>query len=177
MNNRHPLATFFALAYAISWLIWAPLWLPAFGVHGLPVLCFHHALGALGPIAAAFLVSAMESGLAGPSDLLRRMGLWRGRFVWVAVALLAPYALLAFAVAGASVLGGQSVSLAGFGSSREFPQFSALAFLAYRPATPLWSPRFYLRWDGLSGTCRFSSIALATRAWMRQASPVGSSAC
>ena len=131
MNHRHSLATFFALAYAISWLIWAPLWLPAFGVHGLPVLPFHHALGALGPIAAAFLVSAMESGLAGPSDLLRRMGLWRGRFVWVAVALLAPYALLAFAVAGASVFGGASVSLAGFGSSREFPQFSALAFLAY----------------------------------------------
>lgn len=131
MRLRHPLAIFFALAYGISWLIWAPLWLPAFGVHGLPVLPFHHALGALGPIAAAFLVSAMETGLAGPGDLLRRMGLWRGRFVWVAVALLAPYALLALAVVGASVWGGQSVSLAGFGSSREFPQFSALAFLAY----------------------------------------------
>jgi uncharacterized protein len=125
------LASFFVLAYAISWLIWAPLWLPAFGVHGLPVLPFHHALGALGPIAAALMVSAMETGWAGPHDLLRRMGLWRGRLVWVAVALLAPYALLAFAVVGASVLGGESLSLAGFASSREFPQFSALAFLAY----------------------------------------------
>jgi CAAX protease family protein len=131
MIRRHPLATFFALAYGISWLLWAPLWLPAFGVDGLPTLPFHHALGALGPIAAAFLVSAAETGLAGPGDLLRRMALWRRRLVWVAVALLAPFALLALALAGASLLGGESVSPAALGRSREFPQFSALGFLAY----------------------------------------------
>ena len=131
MTLRHPLATFFVLAYGISWLLWAPLWLPALGVGGLPVLPFHHALGALGPIAAAFLVTAMQSGRSGPADLLRRMGLWRGRMVWVAVALLAPFALLALAVFGASAFGGESVSLADFGRSREFPQWPALAFLAY----------------------------------------------
>ena len=131
MIRRYPLATFFALACGISWLLWAPLWLPAFGVHGLPVIPFHHALGALGPIAAAFLVSGRETGRAGAVDLLRCMGIWRGRLWWVAVALLAPYALLALAVAGASVFGKESVSLADFGRSREFPQFSALGFLAY----------------------------------------------
>ena len=57
MSRRYPLAIFFALACVISWLLWAPLWLPAFGVDGMPTLPFHHALGALGPIAAAFLVS------------------------------------------------------------------------------------------------------------------------
>lgn len=131
VSHRRPLATFFALTYGISWLLWAPLWLPAFGVEGLPIFPFHHALGALGPIAAAFLVSAVETGRAGPVDLLRRMGLARGRLVWVAVALLAPFALLALAVIGTSVFVGESVSLAGFGNSREFPQFSALGFLAY----------------------------------------------
>lgn len=123
MLRRHPLATYFALAYGISWLLWAPLW--------LPVLPFHHALGALGPITAAFLVSAMETGLAGSLDLFRRMGLWRGRLVWGAVALLVPFALLALAAIGTALIGGESLSLAGFGSSREFPQFSALGFLAY----------------------------------------------
>jgi uncharacterized protein len=131
MIQRRPLASFFALAYIISWLLWAPLWLPAVGLHGLPVLPFQHAIGALGPIAAAFLVSAMESGRTGPGDLLRRMGLWRGRLLWLAVALVAPYALLAIAAVAAALLGGQSVSPAVFGSSREFPQFSALGFLAY----------------------------------------------
>ena len=131
MNHLHPLALYFVLAYSISWLLWAPLWLPAFGVNGLPVLPFHHALGACGPILAAFMASAMETGLSGPADLLRRMGLWRGRLVWVAVALLAPFALLALAVVGVSAFDGVRVSLAGFGSSREFPQFSALGFLAY----------------------------------------------
>ncbi len=131
MIRRYPLAAFFALAYGISWLIWAPLWLPAFGVAGLPKLPYHHALGALGPIAAAFLVSAAETGLPGTRDLLRRMVLWRGRLMWISVALLVPFALLALAVTGASLLGGQNVALVGLGNSREFPQFSAIGFLAY----------------------------------------------
>ncbi len=135
MTLKRPLACFFALACGISWLLWAPLWLPAFGISGLPTLPFHHSLGALGPITAAFLVSAIESGRAGPADLVRRMGLWRGRLVWLAVALLAPYALLTLAVLGASAFNGEPVSLAGLGSSREFPQFSAAAFLIYNIAS------------------------------------------
>jgi uncharacterized protein len=135
LNNRQSLATFFALAYGISWLLWAPLWLPAFGVHGLPVLPFHHAVGAFGPIVAAFVVSAMEIGPAGPRDLLRRMGLWRQRVGWVLVALLTPYVLLLSAVVAAPLLGEQGVSLAGLGRSGEFPKFSALGFLAYNIVT------------------------------------------
>ena len=131
MADRHPLVAFFALAYGISWLLWAPLWLPALGVYDLPVLPFHHALGALGPIAAAFAVSTMQAGLAGPADLLRRMGLWRGRLGWVLVALVGPYALLALGVGAAAVFGEGSVSLAGIGASSEFPQFHALGFLVY----------------------------------------------
>jgi uncharacterized protein len=131
VRNSHPLATFFTLSYTISWLIWTPLWLPAFGVHGLPVLPFHHALGGLGPIAAAFLVSALEHGSTGTGDLLRHMLLWRGRLLWVAVGLLTPFVLLAFAVAWLSFADGEIISIAKFGSHREFPQFSALGFLVY----------------------------------------------
>lgn len=131
LGRGYPLATFFALAYGISWALWAPLWLPAFGVRGLPVLPFHHALGASGPISAAFLAAAMESGLKGPRDLVRRMGLWRGRLSWVAVALLGPYVVIALAIVAAPLLGAESVSLAGLGRSREFSQWSAIGFLAY----------------------------------------------
>jgi membrane protease YdiL (CAAX protease family) len=129
--RRYPLASFFTLAYAVSWLLWAPLWLPAFGVHRLPAFPFQHALGALGPITAAFLLCAMEAGSAGVGDLARRMFLWRGRLLWVLVALVAPYILLVLAIVGTSLISGTAITLAGFGESREFPQFSALAFLAY----------------------------------------------
>ena len=129
--RRHPLASFFLLAYAISWLLWAPLWLPAFGVHTLRALPFQHALGALGPISAAFLLCALEAGSAGVGDLARHVFLWRGRLSWVLVALVAPYILLLFAVIGTSRFSGDVATLRGFGESREFPQLTALGFLAY----------------------------------------------
>ncbi len=87
---------FFAMACALSWIIWAPLWLPRFGVHGLPVLPFHHALGAFGPLVAAMIVSFAEAGREGPVDLARHMVLWRN-IPWLAIALLGPLALLALA--------------------------------------------------------------------------------
>lgn len=135
MIRRYPLTAFFALAYGISWLAWAPLWLPAFGVDSLPSVPYHHAFGALGPIAAAFLVSAVETGRAGIRDLLRRMVTWQRRLGWVAVACVGPLALLALAMAGASLIGGENVTLTGLGTSREFPEFSAAAFLVYNIAS------------------------------------------
>jgi len=131
MSRRHLLVTYFVLAYGISWLIWMPLWLPAFGIRGLPVLPFHHAFGGLGPLIAAFFTSWVETGAGGPLDLFQRMGLWRGRLEWIAVALLGPFVLFGIAILVAALVGSESLSLIGFGRSREFPQFSSLGFLAY----------------------------------------------
>lgn len=136
MSCRYPLSAFFSIAFGISWLIWTPLWLPALGITGLPVLPYHHAFGALGPIAAAFLVSWHEMGQAGPLDLIRRMGLWRGRLAWVAVALFGPLVLFGIAVLVATVITSDTTpSLSGFGRSREFPQWSVFGFLAYNIVT------------------------------------------
>lgn len=131
MIRRHPLISYFIVAYGISWLIWAPLWLPAFGINSLPQLPFHHAFGALGPITAAFLVSAIETGWPGVRDLLRRMVLWRGRFSWLAVACFAPVVLFVAALAAVLRAGDAAISLSWIGRSHEFPQFSALGFLIY----------------------------------------------
>ncbi|MEO8685262.1 MAG: hypothetical protein ABI414_10550, partial [Devosia sp.] len=68
-----PLIAFVALAYGISWLIWMPLWLPVFGIGSLPVLPFHHALGAFGPLLAALIVIARIGGLRASGDLLLRI--------------------------------------------------------------------------------------------------------
>ncbi len=124
---------FFALAYSISWILWAPLWLPAFGVHGLPVLPYHHALGAAGPIAAAFIMSWREQRAAGVANLARQLVQWRGQLLWIAIALAGPFviALLAMLLAGffdsTAGIGG----LRKLGTSREFPQFNAIVFFLY----------------------------------------------
>jgi uncharacterized protein len=135
VTHPRPLWVFFALAYGVSWVIWAPLWLPRFGVVGLPVLPFHHTYGALGPIAAAFVISTLESGRAGPADLLRRMVLWRGRLLWVATGLLGPFVFLGIALLCAQIFAGEALSLAGVGASREFPHFSPVELLLFNLAT------------------------------------------
>ncbi|MEP6780736.1 MAG: CPBP family intramembrane glutamic endopeptidase [Gemmatimonadaceae bacterium] len=131
----HSLSVFFVLAWAISWLIWSPLWLPRFGISVLPVLPFHHALGALGPITAAFIVSAIESGSAGPAKLFAAMGVRRDQAMWVVIALVGPLLILILAVVGASLFNARPFSLTGFGLPNEFPQFSALGFLFYNILT------------------------------------------
>jgi CAAX protease family protein len=129
--RRHPVTVFYVLAWGISWLLWAPLWLPRFGVEGLPVVPFHHALGALGPITAALCVAALQAGSAGPADILRRMVLWRGRLAWVAVAVAGPFAVLVVAVLVGWLFAGEPLSFAGIGVSGEFPQFSAVGLFLY----------------------------------------------
>lgn len=129
--RRLPLAVFFVLAYGISWLIWAPLWLPAFGVSGLPVLPLHHALGALGPITAAFALVAWERGRVGVCELLARMVAWRDRLPWLGLVVVGPLLVLGIAIAAAFVFTDARPTLSGIGRSREFPSFSALGFVVY----------------------------------------------
>ncbi|PWW58350.1 type II CAAX endopeptidase family protein [Actinokineospora spheciospongiae] len=125
--RRYPLITFFALANGISWLAWTPYIL---SLDGFGVLHFRYAdfimgnqltailPGAyLGPLTAAFTVTAITEGRAG----LRR---WRGRLFrfragigWYAVALLAvPTAI----VAGTAVLPGAEEAM-------RFPSTAVLA--------------------------------------------------
>jgi uncharacterized protein len=130
MTRDRGLLAFFGLAYGISWLVWAPLWLSAVGVQTAAALPYQHALGAIGPIAAAFIVTARETGRAGVRGLLRRMVLWRGRLAWVAVAGLAPFVLAGAALFATSIVEGP-LSLTGLGRSREFPELSAFMFFAY----------------------------------------------
>ena len=133
--QRHPLVAFFALAYAISWALWTPLWLPALGGPSLTSLPFHHALGAVGPIGAAVAIAALVDGRRGVRALVSSLGAWRGRLRWVAVAVLGPALVLVLAVMLVAQIGGTPVSWDGVGVSREFPAFSAIGFFAYNVIT------------------------------------------
>ena len=85
---RHPLVSFFLLAFAFTWgyfwLILVPLNLPG------PLF----ALGAAGPTVSAFLVLALTSGKPGVLRLLRSMVHWRVGVQWYLVTLLGVPALM-----------------------------------------------------------------------------------
>ncbi|MFD5827257.1 CPBP family intramembrane glutamic endopeptidase [Lentzea sp. NPDC060358] len=103
--RRYPLITFFTLANAISWLAWTPyiLSLDGFGVlhFRYPDLLMGNQLTAilpgayLGPLTAAFTVTAITEGREGLRRWRRRLFQFRAGVVWYAFALFAvPVAVL-----------------------------------------------------------------------------------
>jgi membrane protease YdiL (CAAX protease family) len=106
---RHPLVTFFFLAYSISWLIELPVIL-AYLHKGArlgdgTLLLF---LGSFGPSVAALILTAVSEGSAGVKALLERLSPWRASLLWYAIAL---YGFLA--------LGLLAITLWGVSSARD----------------------------------------------------------
>jgi CAAX protease family protein len=98
--RRHPIITFFVLAYALSW--W-PSILYALDLLPQPIVGF-------GPFLAAVLMLAITVGKTGIVGLLRRMVRWRVPPVWYAVALLLPVAITLAAAVFNVLLGAQAPS-------------------------------------------------------------------
>lgn len=101
--QRRPLASFFVLAYAISWILWLPLVVSGDdSPSGLGFVLL--ALGSLVPSAVAIGLVAVLHGKAWVRTLLRRLLIWRvGVGWWLAVVLLST---LALGAVGLSVLFG-----------------------------------------------------------------------
>ena len=100
--KRHPLTTFFILAYALSWWAWI---LYALGLFPNPIASF-------GPFLAAIVVLALTEGKAGLLGLFRRMVRWRIPPGWYVVALLLPAVLAAAATVLNVLLGAEPPSAA-----------------------------------------------------------------
>src|SRR5918997_294547 len=90
--RRHPLISFFVLAYALSW--W-PIAFYAAGLSPSTIISF-------GPFLAALVVLAATQGKTGVVGLLRRIVRWRVGLRWYAVALLLPVVVTAAAAASAN---------------------------------------------------------------------------
>jgi len=108
--RRSPLISFFVLANLMSWVAWTPYILSATGLgvwdYTLPGSQLLGVLpGAyLGPILAAFIVTAIADGREGVRRWVGRMTKWRVSWVWyLATFLGVPAALI---VAGFTVSGG-----------------------------------------------------------------------
>lgn len=89
-----PVLRFFLLAYSISWVLWAPLWLPAFGVTGIPELPLEGKLGGLGPMLAAVFLIWKDKGVAGLREFGTRV-VWLGSGLYWLVAIVLPALCLA----------------------------------------------------------------------------------
>jgi len=82
---RHPLISFFVIAFALAWLIEVPLALSANGIlPKLPLLVFAIAIpvATLAPAASAFIVTGVTEGKVGVVRLLRRCVRWRVGIQW-----------------------------------------------------------------------------------------------
>lgn len=93
--RQHPLATFYALAFALSWGYWIP--------HVLSGGHVSHVPGLLGPMVSAFVVTALMEGTDGIKDLLARMARWRVEarwFLWVLLPLGVAVATVGIAALG-----------------------------------------------------------------------------
>jgi membrane protease YdiL (CAAX protease family) len=110
--KQHPVASFFVIAYAMSWILWIPivlyirLVLPAGQDPGwlmLPML-----IGLYTPTIAATIVTRIEEGKEGVKKLWSKFLVWRVGFQWwLAAFLLSP--LAALAAIGIYVLQGGTV--------------------------------------------------------------------
>jgi membrane protease YdiL (CAAX protease family) len=107
---RHPLVSFFALAYALTWLAWSPWFLSEDGVGLLPydgegISDYLNTVALiLGPTLSAFIVTGATEGRDGARRLLRRIVLWRvglGWYLFVLVGIPAIIVLSTIVLPGA----------------------------------------------------------------------------
>jgi uncharacterized protein len=125
-----PLLIFFILAYFISWVVWLPLYAPAWGWDNLPILPYHHALGGLGPMIAAVITIGVFSGKEGVRDLAHRCLQFRP-IGYLLIALFSPFLLLGMAIVLNGMMGGTAGDLSTLFYLKEFPEFNLLSFFLY----------------------------------------------
>jgi membrane protease YdiL (CAAX protease family) len=106
-TRRHPVIAYALLTYAISWTLVLPLVLNSLGLTHLPLPPGWHALAALGPIAAAFIMAKVTSGRKGVIALRRSMGRWQVGWFWWLVAVGSPLLMLALSVLLVGFVSGQ----------------------------------------------------------------------
>ena len=100
--TRHPVFTYFALAFAISWggfvLVVGPGGFPGTGSQFDALLPFVASAMLAGPAVAGLLLTGLVSGKAGLRELLSRLLRWRVGARWYVVALLTAPVLAAAAL-------------------------------------------------------------------------------
>jgi len=121
---RHPLVSYFGMAFAFAWIAVLPLLLSRAGIITAELLVepFQIAGALAGLTLAALIVTAATSGRAGVVQLLRRYVQWRAALRWYLIVFFGALVVLTL---GATVLFGTAM-LQGF--IQKLPQVLALYF-------------------------------------------------
>ena len=125
--KRHPLASYFFVAYGVSWSIAVPLALQAQGVvfHHLPWSL--HYLTAFGPAAAALLITRLLRKPAGTAERAEPRSLARGIFWWT-VGVSSPLVLFVIALAAARIAGQTVPTWTSLGRVNFLPNLGVMAW-------------------------------------------------
>src|SRR5215469_10404976 len=95
--ERHPIAAYFAITFAISWAgalaVAAPGLIRGAGISNTTGILMFPAM-LLGPLAGGILMARGTGGKSGTKDLFRRVRRWRVGLRWYAILLLPPASVL-----------------------------------------------------------------------------------
>ena len=159
--SRHPLTSFFVLAYVLSWWLW-----PLYAADIAPFPFFP-----TGVLLAAFIVIALSQGRSGLRELGSRLIRWRVGWISYAAALGIPLAVAVVTMAVNVVLGAPVPSLAKLSSLSILP--GVLMVRLINPVNgpvaeePGWRgfalPR--LQWGGRSPLVATVILALLVAGW------------
>ena len=130
---RHPLAFYFGIAYAFSWLAWMPLVLSQDGArlfsYPNPIGFYTTlAIASLGPSLAAFIMSGITEGRIGIGRLLRPLALWRVGLRWYLFALIGLPTIMLLSVI---FLPGALASFQGLAGLAPLPTFALFAYVFF----------------------------------------------
>lgn len=133
--RRHPLASYFTLAWLLSWIVWSPLAAAGLGLVHVALPAWYHYVGSMGPLLAAVLVSAAEGGAPAARRLLGGLVAWRGRRGWIALGMFAPIAAFFVAAAILRLAGAPWPAFSQLGRTDEFPWMGPVSMWAFNTLT------------------------------------------
>lgn len=122
--RRTPIAAYFILACAVTWIAVAPLVAAWLGLLA-PIAPAWHWVGALGPVTAAVVVTGVGEGRDGLRAWWSGMTRWRTGLVWWVLAVGSPFALFVLAALLLHTLGRPWPSMGPLGASLAEPGWVA----------------------------------------------------
>jgi membrane protease YdiL (CAAX protease family) len=128
---RRPLAAYFVVAFALSWLVELALVASQRGWLARPVPFSLHYLASYGPAVAGILVTGLTVGKRGLSDLLGRVLKWRVGWGWILISTTSPAALFVLGLTIARIASGDWPDV------RDLGQVNYLPYLGIG-ALPFW---------------------------------------